>query len=89
MIHNHQVQKLKNVVLTQDDRALIVFTDEKDFTLETVKNCRNDRVYGPSKNTGIAPNRLCHDSSTFSINIWFLGRKKQTSTLLTHTQSLS
>ena len=23
----------------------IVFTDEKDFTLEIVKNCQNDRVY--------------------------------------------
>ena len=42
------------MVLTQDDRASIVFTDEKDFTLEIAKNCQNDRVYGPSKKADIA-----------------------------------
>ena len=35
------------MVLTQDDRASIVFTDEKDFTVEIAKNCQNVRVYGP------------------------------------------
>ena len=47
------------MVLTQDDRATLVFTDEMDFTLEIVKNCQNDRVYGPSKD--IAPNRVYHE----------------------------
>ena len=65
----------------------IVFTDEKDFTIEIVKNCQNDRVYGPSKKADIAPNRLYHESSRFSRKVWslpvFLGREKQTSTLLT------
>ena len=74
------------MVLTQDDRASIVFTDEKDFTLEIAKNCQNDLVYGPFKKADIALNRLHHDSSIFSKKFWFLGRKKQTSTLLTHTE---
>ena len=42
-----QVQKMRIHGVTQDDRALIVFTDGKDFTLEIVKNRQNDRVYGP------------------------------------------
>ena len=54
------------MVLTQDDRASIVFTDEKEFTLEIAKNCQNDRVYGPSKKADIAPIRLYHESSRFS-----------------------
>ena len=57
------------MVLTQDDRASIVFTDEKDYSLEIAKNCQNDRVYGPSKKADIAPNRLYHESSRFSKKI--------------------
>ena len=53
------------MVLTQDDRASIVFTDEKDYSLEIAKNRQNDRVYGPSKKADIAPNRLYHESSRF------------------------
>ena len=49
------------MVLTQDDRATIVCTDEMDFTLKIVKNCQNDRVYGPSKDIHVAPNRLYHE----------------------------
>ena len=50
------------MVLTQVDRALIVFTDEKDYSLELAKNRQNDCVYGPSKKADIAPNRLYQDS---------------------------
>ena len=51
------------MVLTQDNRASIVFTDEKDFSLEIAKNCQNDRDYGPSKKADIAPNRLYREFS--------------------------
>ena len=54
------------MVLTQDDRASIVFTDEKDYSLEIAKNRQNDRVYGPSKKADIAPISLYHESSRFS-----------------------
>ena len=54
------------MVLTQGDRASIVFTDEKDYSLDITKNRQNDRVYGPSKKADIAPNRLYHESSTLS-----------------------
>ena len=78
------------MVLTQDDRASIVFTDEKNDSLEIAKNRQNDRVYGPSKKADIAPNRLYHETSRFSKKSWslpvFLGREKQTSTLLTHRE---
>ena len=79
------------MVLTQDDRASIVFTDEKDYSLKITKNHQNDHVYGPSKKADIAPNRLFHESSRFSKKkLWslpvFLGREKQTSTLLTHRE---
>ena len=64
----------------------IYCTDEKDFSLETVKNRQNDRVYGPSKEADIAPDRLYHESSRFSKKSWSLplslGREQQTSTIL-------
>ena len=49
------------MALGQDDRATIA-TDETKSTLEMVKNCLNDRVYGPSKETDIDPNRLFYVS---------------------------
>ena len=69
------------MVLTQGDRASIVFTDEKDYSLDITKNRQNDRVYGPSKKADIAPNRLYHESSRFSKKTWslpvFLGRENK------------
>ena len=53
------------MVLTQDNRASIVFTAEKDYSLEKAKNRQNDLVYRPSKKADIAPNRLYHESSRF------------------------
>ena len=43
----------------------IIFTDEKDFTLEVSRNRQNDRVYGKRKRD-IAPNRLYHETSRFT-----------------------
>lgn len=43
----------------------IVFTDEKDFTLEVARNRQNDRVYGARKKD-ISANRLYHQSSRFT-----------------------
>ena len=54
------------MVLAQGDRASIVFTDEKDYSLDLTKNCQNDCVYRPSKNADIAPIRLYQESSRFS-----------------------
>lgn len=47
------------------DVKRIIFTDEKDFTLEVPKNRQNDRVYGKRK-SDIPPSRLYHESSRFS-----------------------
>ena len=43
----------------------IIFTDEKDFTLEVARNRQNDRIYGKRKRD-IAPNRLYHETSRFT-----------------------
>lgn len=48
-----------------DDVKRVIFTDEKDFTLEVAKNSQNDRVYGKRKRE-IEPNRLYHETSRFS-----------------------
>lgn len=50
------------------DVKKIIFTDEKDFTLEIAKNRQNDRVYGKRKRD-IHPSRLYHESSRFSKKI--------------------
>ena len=42
------------MVLAQGDRASIVFTDEKDYSLDIMKNRQNDLVYRPSKKADIA-----------------------------------
>ena len=42
----------------------IIFTDEKDFTLEVALNRQNYRIYGKRKRD-IAPNRLYHETSRF------------------------
>ena len=44
------------------DVKRIVFTDEKDFTLEIQGNRQNDGVYGRRKNCDISIDRLYHDS---------------------------
>lgn len=49
----------------KDDVKRIVFTDEKDFTVEIAKNHQNDRVYGRNK-SAINPNRLYRETSRFS-----------------------
>ena len=56
---------------SKSDIKNIVFTDEKDFTLEIPLNRQNSRVYGSSneRNSSIAPERLYHETSRFSIKI--------------------
>ena len=44
----------------------VIFTDEKDFTLEVPTNCQNDRVYAKGKKSDICPNRLYHHRNRFS-----------------------
>lgn len=51
-----------------EDVKKIVFTDEKDFTLEVARNRQNDRVYGARKKD-IPVARLYHESSRFSKKI--------------------
>ena len=55
LLNRFTAEKLKN----------IIFTDEKDFTLEVARNRQNDRVYGKRKRD-IAPNRLYHETSRFT-----------------------
>ena len=50
---------------TAENVKNIIFTDEKDFTLEVARNWQNDRVYGKRKRD-IAPNRLYHETSRFT-----------------------
>ena len=47
LLNRFTAEKVKN----------IIFTDEKDFTLEVSRNQQNARVYGKQKRD-IAPNRL-------------------------------
>src|SRR6218665_2359782 len=55
---------------SKSDIKNIVFTDEKDFTLEMPLNRQNSRVYGSSNEgkSSIAPERLYHETSRFSKN---------------------
>ena len=55
LLNRFTAEKVKN----------IIFTDEKDFTLEVARNRQNYRVYGKPKND-IAPNRLYHETSRFT-----------------------
>lgn len=52
----------------------IIFTDEKDFTLEVAKNVKNDVVYGKKgKKKSITPNRLYFQKSRFSTKVMVIG----------------
>lgn len=53
---------------SQKDVKRIIFTDEKDFTLEISQNHQNDRVYG-TKKMEIPPQRLYRECSRFSKKI--------------------
>ena len=55
LLNRFTAEKVKN----------IIFTDEKDFTLEVARNRQNYRVYGKRKRD-IAPNRLYHEMSRFT-----------------------
>jgi len=44
----------------------VIFTDEKDFTLEVPTNRQNDRVYAKGRKSYICPNRLYHHRNRFS-----------------------
>lgn len=67
-------QKRKTRCKRLDDKFLktdverIVFTDEKDFTVEVARNRQNDRVYGKEKKD-ISVDRLYHETSRFSRKI--------------------
>ena len=58
LLNRFTAEKVKN----------IIFTDEKDFTLEVARNRQNDRVYGKQKRD-IAPSRLYHETSRFTKKI--------------------
>ena len=66
MIQKYKSKSWKYMVLAQGDRASIVFTDEKDYSLDITKNRQNDHVYRPYKKADIAPISLYHGSSRFS-----------------------
>ena len=72
LLNRFTAEKVKN----------IIFTDEKDFTLEVARNRQNYRVYGKRK-TDIAPNRLYHETSRFTkkvmVSAGFFERKNQDS----------
>jgi len=44
----------------------VIFTDEKDFTLEVPTNRQNDCVYSKGRKSDICPNRLYHHRNWFS-----------------------
>ena len=44
----------------------IIFTDEKDFTLEVSTNSQNDRFYAKGRKSDVCPNRLYHHRNRFS-----------------------
>ena len=50
----------------ESDIRRIVFTDEKDFTLDVPLNRQNDRVYGRGRKSEVSPERLLHQKSRFS-----------------------
>lgn len=60
--------RLLNDRFTNKDVERIVFSDEKDFTLEIAKNRKNDVVYGVTKKD-IPVSRLYHETSRFSKKI--------------------
>lgn len=60
-------RKLLDKFSTSDVRT-IIFTDEKDFSVEIAKNHHNDAIYGTSKKD-IPVSRLYHESSRFSKKI--------------------
>ena len=74
LLNRFTAEKVKN----------IIFTDEKDFTLEVARNRQNDQVYGKRKRD-IAPNRLYHETSNLPKRLWylleFLGKEKPGFTL--------
>jgi len=43
----------------------VIFTDEKDFTLELPTNRQNDRVYAKGRKSDICSNRLYHHRNRF------------------------
>ena len=53
------------------DVKRIIFTDEKDFTLEMAKNHQKSRVYGQRKRD-IHPSHLYYESSRFSRKVMVL-----------------
>lgn len=57
----HLYQKIGNAEVQS-----VVFTDEKDFTLEVPINPQNNRVYGSGKKSDVPPTRLYHEKSRFS-----------------------
>ena len=54
MIQIYKSKSWEYMVLAQGDRASIVFIDEKDYSLDIMKNRQNDLVYRPSKKADIA-----------------------------------
>ena len=46
----------------------MIFTNEKDFTIEVARNCQNDVGYGHKKKD-IPVGRLYHENSRFSKNV--------------------
>ena len=67
LAHKLKLKASKRIrVSTRDEKVKnIIFTDEKDFTLEVAGNRQNDRVYGKRKRD-IAPNRPYHETSRFT-----------------------
>ena len=58
---------LDNYTSAQTKR--IIFTDEKDFTLEIPRNRQNDRVYSRGLKRNIHPSRLYHEQCRFSSKV--------------------
>ena len=52
--------------ISKRDVRKVIFTDEKDFTLEVSKNRQNDRVYGRQRKRNVSPARLWRETSRFS-----------------------
>jgi len=61
----------------------VIFTDEKDFTLEVPTNRQNDCVYSKGRKSDICPNRLYHHRNWFRRRWWLVqvcrGMEKQKS----------
>ena len=66
----------------------IIFTDEKDFTLEVPTNRQNDRVYAKGRKSDVCPNRLYTTEIGFRRSWWLAqvchGMEKQRSFSSTH-----